>query len=470
MLGLAARLPDPLIGLLPHVERAPHLVLEDRPQPLGNVAARPRVQIDRVEHGAVHVVLALPVGAVSDPDRRGALVALEVGKLLLVQVPLAAEAVHDLERSVAVAPEVGDELHEVVGLPVEAERVQRPQRERRVAHPAVPVVPVALTAGRLGQRRRGGRHRRAGRRIRQTLQRERRALEVLAPPMVGEAAAGEPVAPVVERGLESVLGIGAVLGAVQAVPPSERDEPLLALVQGVPGARPVALDPDPQVGDQPQDRLPVARLGRRPVLLDHLPLGRRAPVVEHRLAHRLDLNRALDAFDVPHQHVIGVVIGRRPRVRRLVGVVVVPRPDRQPIVDHDPARRRHPRRLDDHRSRHVAHRQRHDRPVRPDAKRARAPVEQRPEHARRVEPRNAHPLDAAVGSDQRTRVAVRQEPVVRDRRERRPAAQRQVVGRDRDARAHSAGGAYPSGSRGSASRIPARSHISRRSRPGARRP
>ena len=48
--------------------------------------------------------------------------------------------------------EVGHELHEVVGLPVEAERVQPPQREGRVAHPAVAVVPVALAAGRLGQR------------------------------------------------------------------------------------------------------------------------------------------------------------------------------------------------------------------------------------------------------------------------------------------------------------------------------
>ena len=189
---------------------------------------------------------------------------------------------------------------------------------------------------------------------------------------------------------------------------------------------------------------PVGRLCGRPVLRDHLPARRRAPVVEHRLAHRLDLDRALDALDHAHQHVIGVVVGRRPRVRRLVGVVVVPRPDRQPVVDDDPPRRGHPRRLEDHRPRHVAHRQRHDHPVRPDPERARAPVQQRPEHARRVEPRDAHPLDAAVGRDQRARVAVRQEPVVGDRRERRAAAERRVVRRDRDARAHGAGGAYPS--------------------------
>jgi len=313
--------------------------------------------------------------------------------------------------------------------------VQPPQRERRVAHPAVAVVPVALAAGRLGQRRGRGRHRRAGRRVRESLERECRALQVLAPPMVREAAAGEPVAPVMERGLEPLLGVGAVLGAVQAVPPPERDEPLLAFGQRVPGPRPVALDPDPQVGNQAQDGLPVARLGSRPILLDHLPPRRRAPVVEHRLAHGLDLNRALDALDVPHQHVIGIVVGRRPRVRRLVGVGVVPGPDRQPIMDDDPARRGHPCGLENHRARHAAHRQRHDRPVRANAERACPPVQQRPEHARRVEPGHAHPLDAAVGGDQRAGVAVPQETVVRDRRERRSAAERQIVGRNRDARA-----------------------------------
>jgi hypothetical protein len=254
--------------------------------------------------------------------------------------------------------------------------------------------------------------------------------------MVGEAAAGQPVAPVVERGLEALLGVGAVLGAVQAVPPPERDEPLLALGQRVPSPRPVALDPDPQVGDQPQDGLAVTRLGRRPILLDHLPPRGRAPVVEHRLAHGLDLNRALDALDVSHQHVIGIVVGRRPRVRGLVGVGVVPGPDRQPVMDDDPARRGHPRGLDDHRA-----------PARS------APTAARPSRTgRRGTSRPAGPAAPRTRSASRTgartstrycrrgrparRVAVRQERVVRDRRERRAAAERQVVGRDRDARAH----------------------------------
>ena len=155
MLGLAARLPDPLVGLAPDGDRAPHLVLEHRPQALRDVAADLGVQVDRVEHRAEDVVLALLVGAVADPHRRRALVAVEVRELGLVQVALAADPVHDLQRAVLVALEVGDVLHEVVGLPVEAERVQPPQRERRVAHPAVAVVPVALAARRLGQRGRG---------------------------------------------------------------------------------------------------------------------------------------------------------------------------------------------------------------------------------------------------------------------------------------------------------------------------
>ena len=53
--------------------------------------------------------------------------------------------------------------------------------------------------------------------------------------------------------------------------------------------------------------------------------------------------------------------------------------------------------------------------------RAGAAVEQRAEHARAVEARQAQPLDRAVGRDQRAGVAVREEGVVGDRRERRLA-------------------------------------------------
>ena len=91
--------------------------------------------------------------------------------------------------------DVGDELHELVGLPVEVQAVQRLEREGRVAHPRVAVVPVALAARRLGQRRRERRDRRAGRHVGQALDRERRALDRVAPAVVGDARPAEPGAP-----------------------------------------------------------------------------------------------------------------------------------------------------------------------------------------------------------------------------------------------------------------------------------
>ena len=176
MAGLPARLPDPLVGFLPDLRRALHLVDQHRPQALGDVVALLGVQVDRVEHRAEHVVLALVVGAVADAHRARAFVALEVLERRLLEVALARDPVHDLQRAVLVALEVRDVLDEVVGLPVEPERVQAPQRERGVAHPAVAVVPVAFAVRRLRQRRRRRRDERAGRHEREPLQRQRRAL------------------------------------------------------------------------------------------------------------------------------------------------------------------------------------------------------------------------------------------------------------------------------------------------------
>ena len=118
----------------------------------GSALAAARVQQDRVEHRAEDVVLPLVERAVADPHRPRARVAREVVARRLGQVAPAVDAVHDLQRAVLGRLDVGDELHELVGLPVEVEPVQRLQRERRVAHPRVAVVPVALAARRLGQR------------------------------------------------------------------------------------------------------------------------------------------------------------------------------------------------------------------------------------------------------------------------------------------------------------------------------
>ena len=173
-------------------------LLDQRPAALREMVARLGVQEDRVEHHAPHVVLLLVVGAVADAHRLGAVVAVEVVEGLLLELALALDAVHHLD----VVALLGDVLHEVevvVGLPVEAERVQAPEHERGVAHPRVAVVPVALAAGRLGQRRRRRRDHRAGRRVGQPLQRQRAALQVRAPRVVGERAVRQPLVPEVRR-------------------------------------------------------------------------------------------------------------------------------------------------------------------------------------------------------------------------------------------------------------------------------
>ena len=61
-----------------------HLVDQHRPQPLGNVVALLGVEVERVEHRAEHVVLALVVGAVADRAPGAPLVALEVIERLSV--------------------------------------------------------------------------------------------------------------------------------------------------------------------------------------------------------------------------------------------------------------------------------------------------------------------------------------------------------------------------------------------------
>ena len=213
VLGLAAHLPDAAVGLAPVVERGLHLLDEDRPDALRQVVARLGVEVERVEDRAPDVVLVLVVGAVADPHGPRALVAGQVVERLLGKLGLAADAVHDLELALLGLGHVGDEVEEVVRLPVEAERVEAPEHERGVADPGVAVVPVALAAGRLGQRGGGRGHERAGRRVGEALERERAALEVGAPGVVGEVAVVEPVLPVVGGPDEPLIGLAVGGGA-----------------------------------------------------------------------------------------------------------------------------------------------------------------------------------------------------------------------------------------------------------------
>ena len=229
----------------------------------GSRCAVARVEQDRVEHGAEDVVLALVEGAVADPHRARAGVAGEVVARRLGQVAPAVDPVHDLQRAVLGRLDVGDELHELVGLPVEVEPVQRLQREGRVAHPRVAVVPVALAARRLRQRRRQRGDGRAGRHVRQALDRERRALDRVAEAVVGDARAAEPGAPEADASRRSARRPrrrlpGAASSSAQESAQYARSPGL----EHVPPADAVALDAEREVRAQ-ADRLAGAASRRR---------------------------------------------------------------------------------------------------------------------------------------------------------------------------------------------------------------
>ena len=125
-------------------------VSHDRPQAPRQAIRAACVEQNRVEHRAEDVVLALVEGAVADSHRAGARIPGEVVASGLGEVTPAVDPVHDLQRAVLVRLEVGDELHELLGLPIEVEVVQRLEREGRVPHPGEAVVPVALPARGLG--------------------------------------------------------------------------------------------------------------------------------------------------------------------------------------------------------------------------------------------------------------------------------------------------------------------------------
>ena len=136
---------------------------------------------------------------VADPHRARVAVARPVRVLDLRQLGPPVDPVHDLQRprrpDLPLARAVGEPAHERRGLLGEAEPEQAVERERGVADPRVAVVPVALAADLLGQRGRRRGDERAGRRVGEQLQRERGAVDHLAPaPAVARLL--QPAAPV----------------------------------------------------------------------------------------------------------------------------------------------------------------------------------------------------------------------------------------------------------------------------------
>ena len=209
------------------------------------------------------------------------------------------------------------------------------------------------------------------------------------------------------------------LGRRQLLGPGQRAEDLLALF----GAR---AGPAP---DRPRSPTAMSvcslivssapQASARWPSSDDRPFGRDPPVVEDRFAGQFDLDLALQAQRGAHEHVVGVFVGRRARVRRH-RIDAPARAERERVAHDHPAGRRLPRRQQRCSSR--ARRRAPTGTLMPNGPKpegARLAVEQRAEHAGRVEARHAQPVDRPVGGDQRAGVAVRQERVVGDRRERR---------------------------------------------------
>ena len=347
----------------------------------------------------------------------GAGVARELVARRFGQVAPAVDAVHDLQRAIVVRLQIGDELHELVGLPVEVEVVQRLEGEGRVPHPREPVVPVPLTARGLGQRRGQRRDRSTGRHVGQSLDRQRGALDRLAPAVVGRAGAVEPPAPVAAGRREARVGLVDALRCREVLRPRERAVAPVALRERVPRPDPVPLDPQLHIRLQPDGHARAARVGGVPVVAEG-PLGRRAPVVERGLADQLHVDAAVQAQHGANQHVVPVRVRRRARVRGDL-VLTAARAHCQRVEHDDPAGRRMPRGYKRVRPRLVEPRVRDIDPEGRKPERAGLPIQQGAEDARRVEAGDAQPLDRPVGRDQRAGVAIGEERVVGDRWERR---------------------------------------------------
>jgi hypothetical protein len=155
-----------------------------------------------------------------------------------------------------------------------------------------------------------------------------------------------------------------------------------------------------------------------------------AAVVERRLALEHELDRSAHAPHRPQQHPLGLMIGRRAAMGAVAGRVVAPRADEHDVAHDRPARRGVSGRLEHDRTRQIAPIRRYRDIRRAQAKPSRVPVEDRREDTRAVHSRQAHPLHAAARRDQRAHLAIRDEPVVGDRREPAPAHRRVRPARD----------------------------------------
>ena len=273
---------------------------------LGHALPRLRVDVDRVEEGAVDVVLALLVGGVPDPDRLRADVSVQVVERPLRQLRLAPDPEHDLRLGAATVAEMRDELHELARLLVEADHVQAPEREARVPDPGVAVVPVPLPARGLGKRGRQGGDHRPGRLVGEALERERRALQSPAPRVIRKVPALQPAPPQVDRSLDEPDRVGGIGWPAELLAPGQAHEGALAGLERAHAAGDPAVQLQGDVPEQSHRLSAAARVRGEPFLVHQAPARLLGRVVKGGLADRLDLDRPMDALDRAQEHVLGV--------------------------------------------------------------------------------------------------------------------------------------------------------------------
>jgi hypothetical protein len=257
-----------------------------------------------------------------------------------------------------------------------------------------------MRRGRLGQRGRRRRHYGAGRGVAEGLQGEGAAVEVGLPRVVRDVGCAQPAAPEVDGGIQGAEGL-LLAGRDILVAPGQDHERRLALSEGGAAVAAGAEHTELDAARQFEPDVPLVRGDRHgfvPVALV-APRAGGGPVVEQRGTVHHDLDPAADAGRDPDQGADSAGVGRSP-------VVVRParsardRADGQEVLHRHPSRRGLPRRLQHHRPRQIPALLR-DLGVRgAEPERPGGPVEQRPEHARGIRPRQAQPLDGAVWRNQ----------------------------------------------------------------------
>ena len=239
--------------------------------------------------------------------------------------------------------------------------------------------------------------------------------------MIGEVADVDPLAPAL-AGLPHPVG-GLVVGLRDRVlRPAQRDEDVVALLHPGAGPRLAALQPDAQVGGQPQRRMRVGILvGPRDRLAVGagrvLPAGADAVVVERRLAAHHELDGAAHAPHRAQQDVFGVPVHRGAAMGARPRLDVVPRAHHQRVAHDQPAGVGLPRGLQNQAAGQVAARGRHRHAVGPSRKcpapRSRMAPNTLGESGRGTHIHSTEPADEI----RQVVLAVRQERVVGDRRE-----------------------------------------------------